>query len=45
MIASDASEGMNCKQPGMDKEIRTGTRNVLTLNKEAALRNLEKVLH
>jgi hypothetical protein len=44
MKASDTSEGMNYKQPGMYKEIRIGTQNVLTLNKGAALRNPAKVL-
>jgi hypothetical protein len=44
MIASDGSQGMNCKQPGMYKKIRIGTQNMLTLNKGGALRNMEKVL-
>jgi len=44
MIASDGSEGSNWKQPGMYKETRIGTSNVLSLYKRGALRNLEKVL-
>ena len=44
MIALDGSEGINHKRPGMYKETRIGTWNVLTLYKGGALRNLEKAL-
>jgi hypothetical protein len=44
MIASDGSEGINRKRPGIYKETRIRTWNMLTLYKRGALRNLEKVL-
>jgi hypothetical protein len=44
MIVSDGSEGINRKRPGMYKETRIRTWNVLTLFKRGALKNLEKVL-
>jgi sorting nexin-29 len=44
LIASDGSEEINYKQPGMSEELRIGTWNVFTLCEGRALRNLEKVL-
>jgi exonuclease III len=44
MTASDGYERTNYKRPGLSKELRIGTWNVLTLDKGGALRNLDKVL-